>query len=112
MLHTLLRLDRNKFVQPWFRALEVWSEVEEILESDTFDGHHRTIVEHTLHVLFLPCLHKEQTSQTHGDEREAAFDGIVFRLVGLRIGIIPAAEAVDSWDQPPQPNALPAPRPY
>jgi len=28
------------------------------------DGHHRTIVEHTLHVLFLPCLHKEQDSQT------------------------------------------------
>ena len=34
------------------------------------DGHHRTIVEHTLHVLFLPFLHKEQASQTfpHGDE--------------------------------------------
>ncbi|KAF9651687.1 hypothetical protein BDM02DRAFT_3090598 [Thelephora ganbajun] len=65
MLHTLLRLDRNtKFVKPWFRALEVWSEIDEILESDTFDGHHRTIVEHTLHVLFLPNLHKEQASQT------------------------------------------------
>lgn len=37
MLHTLLRLDRNeKFAQPWFRALEVWSEIDEILESDTF----------------------------------------------------------------------------
>ena len=36
-LHTLLRLDRNgKYAQPWFRALEVWSEVDEILESDTF----------------------------------------------------------------------------
>ena len=96
MLHTLLRLDRNtKFAQPWFRALEVWSEIDEVLESDTFgtynistpfavlsarsdrnvsvtlsDGHHRTIVEHTLHVLFLPSLHKEQASHTfpHGDE--------------------------------------------
>ena len=92
MLHTLLRLDRSgKYTQPWFRALEVWSEIEEILESDTFgacaplnpycasiaefppfrnisetltDGHHRTIVEHTLHVLFLPSLHKEEASQT------------------------------------------------
>ena len=27
------------------------------------DGHHRTIVEHTLHVLFLPDLHKERVSQ-------------------------------------------------
>lgn len=34
------------------------------------DGHHRTIVEHTLHVLFLPSLHKEQASHTfpHADE--------------------------------------------
>ena len=27
------------------------------------DGHHRTIVEHTLHILFLPDLHKERASQ-------------------------------------------------
>jgi len=40
MLHTLLRLDRNdKLAQPWFRALEVWSEIEEILESDTFGAY-------------------------------------------------------------------------
>ena len=26
------------------------------------DGHHRTIVEHTLHILFLPDLHKERAS--------------------------------------------------
>ena len=97
MLHTLLRLDRNgKYAQPWFRALEVWSEIDEILESDTFgahtspqpllslivevspsrdisetltDGHHRTIVEHTLHVLFLPSLHKEDSNMLpHADE--------------------------------------------
>jgi hypothetical protein len=28
------------------------------------DGHHRTIVEHTLHVVFLPGLHEKQASQT------------------------------------------------
>jgi len=40
MLHTLLRLDRDtKFSQPWFRALEVWSEIDEILESDTFGAY-------------------------------------------------------------------------
>lgn len=40
MLHTLLRLDRGtKFAQPWFRALEVWSEIDEILESDTFGAY-------------------------------------------------------------------------
>ena len=70
----------------------MWSEIDEILESETFggsqppnpccaskprrslfrilsatDGHHRTIVEHTLHVLFLPSLHKEQASP-HNDQ--------------------------------------------
>jgi hypothetical protein len=35
------------------------------------DGHHRTIVEHTLHILFLPDLHKERASQmlTTSDEQ-------------------------------------------
>ena len=37
MLHTLLRLERGaKFAQPWFRALEVWSEIDEVLEAETF----------------------------------------------------------------------------
>lgn len=37
MLHTLFRLRRSeKLREPWFRALEVWTEVDEILESDSF----------------------------------------------------------------------------
>lgn len=37
MLHTLFRLRRSeKMREPWFRALEVWTEVDEILESDSF----------------------------------------------------------------------------
>jgi len=64
MLHTLFRLRRSeKMREPWFRALEVWTEVDEILESDSFDGHRRTIIEHTLNVLILPGLH---SARPHG----------------------------------------------
>jgi len=67
MLHTLFRLRRSeKMREPWFRALEVWTEVDEILESDSFDGHRRTIVEHTLNILFLPGLHSDDTVRPHG----------------------------------------------
>ncbi|CDO73808.1 hypothetical protein BN946_scf185015.g137 [Trametes cinnabarina] len=41
----------------WFRGLNMWNEVNNISECDTFDGHKRTMVEHTLHILILPGLH-------------------------------------------------------
>ncbi|KAH7931180.1 hypothetical protein BV22DRAFT_1027407 [Leucogyrophana mollusca] len=59
MLYTLLRFrppdggSSNK----WFQALQVWSEVGEISESESFDGHKKSIVEHTLNILFFPGLH-------------------------------------------------------
>jgi len=64
ILHALFRLDRSdKLCEPWFRALEVWTEVDEVLENDSFDGHRRTIVEHTLNILFLPGIHTETIKQ-------------------------------------------------
>ncbi|KAG1793506.1 uncharacterized protein HD556DRAFT_1374309 [Suillus plorans] len=42
---------------PWFRVLRIWSEIEELNESESFDGHKRSIVEHTLNILFFPDLH-------------------------------------------------------
>ncbi|KAG2091833.1 uncharacterized protein F5147DRAFT_722970 [Suillus discolor] len=42
---------------PWFRVLRIWSEIEEFNESESFDGHKRSIVEHTLNILFFPDLH-------------------------------------------------------
>lgn len=46
------------------------------------DGHHRTIIEHTLHVLFLPCLHKGETSHADGHLKQLSmasyFDPSVF----------------------------------
>lgn len=42
---------------PWFRVLRIWSEIEEFSESESFDGHKRSIVEHTLNILLFPDLH-------------------------------------------------------
>ncbi|KAH7914443.1 hypothetical protein BJ138DRAFT_1208604 [Hygrophoropsis aurantiaca] len=59
MLHTLLRLRSpdSEANSKWFRTLQVWSEVGEISESESFDGHKKSIVEHTLNILFFPGLH-------------------------------------------------------
>ncbi|KAG1759162.1 hypothetical protein EDD22DRAFT_907458 [Suillus occidentalis] len=42
---------------PWFRVLRIWSEIEEFSESESFDGHKRSIIEHTLNILLFPDLH-------------------------------------------------------
>lgn len=43
--------------ESWFRALHVWSEIDEIYDSETFDGHRLSIIEHTMNVVILPGLH-------------------------------------------------------
>ncbi|KIK99647.1 hypothetical protein PAXRUDRAFT_822493 [Paxillus rubicundulus Ve08.2h10] len=42
---------------PWFRALRVWTEVDDIIETESFDGHKKSLVEHTVNILFFPDLH-------------------------------------------------------
>ncbi|TFK43881.1 hypothetical protein BDQ12DRAFT_596847 [Crucibulum laeve] len=42
---------------PLFQALRVWTDVGDICESESFDGHRKAIVEHTLNVLLLPGIH-------------------------------------------------------
>lgn len=43
---------------PWFDALKCWSELGDIVaESEGWDGTRRSVIEHTLHILFLPNLH-------------------------------------------------------
>ncbi|PCH40948.1 hypothetical protein WOLCODRAFT_137096 [Wolfiporia cocos MD-104 SS10] len=39
-----------------FTAVRVWDEVRDVAETDSFDGHHKAIVEHTLHIDLLPGL--------------------------------------------------------
>ncbi|KAJ7639498.1 hypothetical protein FB45DRAFT_905795 [Roridomyces roridus] len=44
---------------PMFQALRVWTEIGDICENETFDGHRKTIVEHTLNILVLPGIHRD-----------------------------------------------------
>ncbi|EKM59496.1 uncharacterized protein PHACADRAFT_250032 [Phanerochaete carnosa HHB-10118-sp] len=58
VLHALFGLKKEKlWMSPWFRAVSVWGETGDVCESESFDGHRKIIVEHTLHILLLPGLH-------------------------------------------------------
>ncbi|OJT05404.1 hypothetical protein TRAPUB_3845 [Trametes pubescens] len=58
VLSSLFRVSADsRWGSSWFRGLSMWNEVNNISECDTFDGHKRTMVEHTLHILILPGLH-------------------------------------------------------
>ncbi|TFK72012.1 hypothetical protein BDN72DRAFT_764051 [Pluteus cervinus] len=63
VLCTLFRLKHSwllrKAEQPLFHALRVWSKMGDIAESESFDGHRKTIVEHTLNILLLPGIHRD-----------------------------------------------------
>ncbi|KAF8659132.1 hypothetical protein AX16_001902 [Volvariella volvacea WC 439] len=64
MICTLFRLNtssagylENSLDGPLFRAVRVWNELGDIAESESFDGHRKTTIEHTLNVLLLPGIH-------------------------------------------------------
>ncbi|KAI5123410.1 hypothetical protein M0805_006116 [Coniferiporia weirii] len=60
MFKTLFRPHApGEVTQPWFQALRVWSDIEDICDSESFDGHRTSIIEHTLNILFLPGLHSD-----------------------------------------------------
>ncbi|KAF7352295.1 hypothetical protein MVEN_01193200 [Mycena venus] len=50
---------------PLFQALRVWTEIGEICENESFDGHRKTIVEHTLNILVLPGIHRDGIHRVH-----------------------------------------------
>jgi len=47
-----------------FQALRVWTEVGEISESESFDGHRQCVIEHTFNILILPGLHSDRFAAT------------------------------------------------
>jgi hypothetical protein len=62
MLYTLFRFappdgKHSDAAEPLCEAVRVWTDIGNICESDSFDGHRRTIVEHTLNILFFPGIH-------------------------------------------------------
>ncbi|CAA7258544.1 unnamed protein product [Cyclocybe aegerita] len=42
-----------------FKALRVWTDILDVCENESFDGHRKVIVEHTLNILLLPGIHCE-----------------------------------------------------
>jgi len=46
--------------ESWFQISRMWTEVDDVCENESFDGHRRCIVEHTLNILLLPGLHAER----------------------------------------------------
>ncbi|KAG9311762.1 hypothetical protein JVU11DRAFT_8005 [Chiua virens] len=59
ILCTLLRMrPPNKHAgDPWFKAIRMWAEIDDVSETESFDGHKKSFVEYTLNVLFFPDLH-------------------------------------------------------
>jgi hypothetical protein len=45
----------------WFRVMQAWSEVNDVYESESFDGHRKALLQHTIHLLFLPGIHSNGT---------------------------------------------------
>ncbi|KAL4068582.1 hypothetical protein V8B97DRAFT_850147 [Scleroderma yunnanense] len=41
----------------WFRVLRMWSEIDDISETESFDGQKKSLVEHTLNILLFPDIH-------------------------------------------------------
>ncbi|PPQ67571.1 hypothetical protein CVT25_012065 [Psilocybe cyanescens] len=59
MICTLFRLRVPRSNDFLFQALRVWTDVVDICENESFDGHRKAIVEHTLNILLLPGIHRE-----------------------------------------------------
>lgn len=60
VIYTLFGVKPPEYVdKPLLHALRAWSEIGDISEAEAFDGHRKTIVEHSLNVLFLPGLHTD-----------------------------------------------------
>ncbi|KIY46474.1 hypothetical protein FISHEDRAFT_47240, partial [Fistulina hepatica ATCC 64428] len=40
-----------------FQIMCGWTDIGDVCDSESFDGHRKTIIEHTLHIVFLPGIH-------------------------------------------------------
>ncbi|KAF7967992.1 hypothetical protein HWV62_32405 [Athelia sp. TMB] len=79
----------------WFRALRVWSEIGDVCESESFDGHRRAVVSHTLHILLLPGLHAAPAHAASPTPSGTA----------LSVAHSPAASFLSLPSSPPSPHA-------
>ncbi|KIL70331.1 hypothetical protein M378DRAFT_67556 [Amanita muscaria Koide BX008] len=54
-----LQPPKTEVNKPLFQALRVWNDIGDICDCEMFDGHRKTIVEHTLNILLLPGIHHD-----------------------------------------------------
>ncbi|KAJ3929359.1 MAG: hypothetical protein NXY57DRAFT_900255 [Lentinula lateritia] len=60
VVYSFFRLQIPDYLSsPWIHALRAWTEIDDICETESFDGHRKTIVEHTLNVLVFPNIHSD-----------------------------------------------------
>ncbi|KAJ4479002.1 hypothetical protein J3R30DRAFT_3473246 [Lentinula aciculospora] len=60
VIYSFFRLQvPDNLSSPWIHALRAWTEIDDICESESFDGHRKTIVEHTLNILIFPDIHTD-----------------------------------------------------
>jgi len=67
-----------------FQALRVWNEIGDICECEMFDGHRKTIVEHTLNVLLLPGIHHDGLHRHHSN---GSSDSLINAATGSSTGL-------------------------
>ncbi|KAF8914318.1 hypothetical protein CPB84DRAFT_1669087 [Gymnopilus junonius] len=65
MICTLFRLRPPRTDDKLFQALRVWTDILDICENESFDGHRKAIVEHTFNILLLPGIHCEGLHSTN-----------------------------------------------
>ncbi|KAL0580506.1 hypothetical protein V5O48_001493 [Marasmius crinis-equi] len=69
VIYTLLGVKPPDYVsKPLLHALKAWSEIGDISEAEGFDGHRKTIVEHTLNILVLPGVHADTSPNFHSTD--------------------------------------------
>ncbi|KAJ3740909.1 hypothetical protein DFH05DRAFT_1451735 [Lentinula detonsa] len=60
VIYSFFRLQApDHLSSPWIHALRAWTEIDDISETESFDGHRKTIVEHALNVLIFPDIHTD-----------------------------------------------------
>ncbi|KAF8638540.1 hypothetical protein AX17_002083 [Amanita inopinata Kibby_2008] len=97
---------REGFIdEPLFQALRVWNEIGDICECESFDGHRKTIVEHTLNILFLPGIHHDGLNRhkLHGST-----ESLVNPVTGSPVSPIPHL-ALPSLPVPGTSLSIPSP---
>ncbi|KAK2465986.1 hypothetical protein APHAL10511_001627 [Amanita phalloides] len=88
MIFTLfgLSIPNDELDEPLFQALRVWNEIGDICECESFDGHRKTIVEHTLNILLLPGIHHDGLNR---HQMNGSTDSLVNASTGSPVPSIP-----------------------